>query len=96
MTNTLEIVQTVNVLEVVGDDSTTLEVVGNGAVNFLSVVEVGPPGSPGPPGPISNLDTDGTLAANSDAKVSSQKAVKTYVDAVQTGIGVAVINGGAF
>ena len=27
------------------------------------------------------LDTDGTLAANSDAKVPSQKAVKTYVDA---------------
>lgn len=28
-----------------------------------------------------NLDTDGTLAADSDAKVPSQKAVKTYVDA---------------
>lgn len=27
------------------------------------------------------LDTDGTLAANSDAKVASQKATKTYVDA---------------
>ena len=26
------------------------------------------------------LDTDGTLAANSDALVPSQKAVKTYVD----------------
>ncbi len=26
------------------------------------------------------LDTDGTLAANSDAKVASQKAVKTYAD----------------
>lgn len=26
------------------------------------------------------LDTDGTLAANSDAKVATQKAVKTYVD----------------
>lgn len=26
------------------------------------------------------LDTDGTLAANSDAKVASQKATKTYVD----------------
>jgi hypothetical protein len=25
-------------------------------------------------------DTDGTLAANSDAKIASQKAVKTYVD----------------
>jgi hypothetical protein len=28
-----------------------------------------------------DIDTDGTLAANSDAKVASQKAVKTYVDA---------------
>ena len=27
------------------------------------------------------LDTDGTLAANSDAKVATQKAVKAYVDA---------------
>lgn len=43
-----------------------------------------------PPGPISGprpipfsyLDIDGTLAANSDAKVASQKAVKTYVDSV--------------
>ncbi len=30
--------------------------------------------------PISYLDTDGTLAANSDSKVATQKAVKTYVD----------------
>ena len=29
---------------------------------------------------VSNLDTDGTLAANSDTKVASQKAIKTYVD----------------
>lgn len=29
---------------------------------------------------VSRLDTDGTLAANSDAKYPSQKAVKTYVD----------------
>jgi hypothetical protein len=28
-----------------------------------------------------DLDTDGTLAADSDAKIPSQKAVKTYVDA---------------
>ncbi len=28
----------------------------------------------------SQLDTDGTLAANSDAKVASQKATKTYID----------------
>jgi hypothetical protein len=31
--------------------------------------------------PLSYLDTDGTLAANSDTKVPSQKAVKTYVGA---------------
>ena len=30
--------------------------------------------------PTSYLDTDGTLAANSDTKLASQKAVKTYVD----------------
>lgn len=30
--------------------------------------------------PLSYLDTDGTLATNSDEKVASQKAVKTYVD----------------
>ncbi len=32
--------------------------------------------------PLSYLDTDGTLAANSDVKVASQKAVKTYADAL--------------
>jgi hypothetical protein len=31
--------------------------------------------------PLSYLDTDTTLAANSDAKVATQKATKTYVDA---------------
>ena len=36
--------------------------------------------------PASALDTDGTLAANSDTKVPSQKAVKTYVDAHAGGI----------
>jgi len=30
--------------------------------------------------PLSYLDTDGTLTANSDVKVASQKATKTYVD----------------
>jgi len=30
--------------------------------------------------PLSYLDTDGTLSANSDVKVPSQKATKTYVD----------------
>ena len=34
--------------------------------------------------PLSYLDTDGTLSANSDVKVASQKATKTYVD-VQVG-----------
>jgi hypothetical protein len=29
---------------------------------------------------VRNLDTDGTLAANSDTKLASQKAIKTYVD----------------
>jgi len=32
--------------------------------------------------PLSYLDTDGALAANSDTKVASQKAVKTYVDSL--------------
>lgn len=31
-----------------------------------------------------NLDTDGTLAANSDTKIASQKAVKTYADGILT------------
>ncbi len=30
---------------------------------------------------VSDLDTDGQLTANSDAKIPSQKAVKNYVDA---------------
>ncbi len=34
----------------------------------------------------SNLDIDGTLAANSDAKIASQKAVKTYVDGKVAGL----------
>lgn len=32
------------------------------------------------------VDTDGTLAANSDAKLATQKAVKTYVDAIVVGL----------
>jgi hypothetical protein len=32
-------------------------------------------------------DTDGTLAANSDTKVATQKATKTYVDNAVTGLG---------
>jgi hypothetical protein len=35
---------------------------------------------------ILDLDVDGTLAGNSDLKVASQKAVKTYVDA-HAGVG---------
>lgn len=33
------------------------------------------------------LDTDGTLAANSDSLFATQKATKTYVDAVSTSLG---------
>lgn len=33
-----------------------------------------------------DVDTDGTLAANSDSKVASQKAVKTYIDNAVTGL----------
>lgn len=36
--------------------------------------------------PASYLDTDGTLAADSDVKVPSQKAVRTYVSAAVTGL----------
>lgn len=32
--------------------------------------------------PTSYLDTDGTLAGNSDSKIATQKAVKTYADAL--------------
>jgi hypothetical protein len=40
--------------------------------------------------PLSYLDTDGTLAANSDSKVATQKATKTYVNSA-----VAVVSGSA-
>ena len=43
--------------------------------------------------PASYLDTDGTLAANSDVKVASQKAIVTYVGARIAGAGVATIRG---
>jgi hypothetical protein len=36
--------------------------------------------------PMSYLDTDVALAANSDVKVASQKAIKTYVDGAFTGL----------
>lgn len=35
---------------------------------------------------LTNKDVDGTLAANSDTKYPSQKAVKTYVDTAVTGL----------
>jgi hypothetical protein len=38
------------------------------------------------------IDTDGTLAANSDAKLASQKAVKTYADTKQTALGYTAEN----
>lgn len=34
-----------------------------------------------------DVDTDGTLAANSDSKIATQKAVKTYVNATAGGSG---------
>lgn len=37
--------------------------------------------------PTSYLDTDGTLAANSDVKIASQKATKTYVDGLALNFG---------
>lgn len=43
--------------------------------------------------PLSYLDTDGTLAADSDTKVASQKAVKTYVDANAGGLPTATLAG---
>lgn len=36
---------------------------------------------------VVNKDTDGTLAANSDSRYPSQKAVKTYVDTKIAGVG---------
>lgn len=36
--------------------------------------------------PTATLDTDGTLAANSDGRVASQKATKTYADAKSTAL----------
>lgn len=43
--------------------------------------------------PMSYLDTDGTLAANSDSKVPSQKAVKTYADQIIAATGAMVYKG---
>jgi hypothetical protein len=41
----------------------------------------GDQGIQGPAGAVATVDTDGTMAANSDAVVPSQKAVRTYVAA---------------
>lgn len=42
---------------------------------------------PGPAQSISGyIDTDGTLAANSDLKIATQKATKTYVDSAVVGL----------
>lgn len=38
--------------------------------------------------PLSYLDTDTTLAADSDAKVPSQKAIKAYVDGLSQGLSI--------
>lgn len=35
---------------------------------------------------VLDSDTDGTLAANSDTKIATQKAVKTYVDTIAAGL----------
>lgn len=42
---------------------------------------------------VTSISTDGTLAANSDALLSTQKAIKTYVDA-QGGASVTLTNAG--
>jgi len=50
--------------------------------------------------PLTYLDTDGTLTANSDVKVASQKATKTYVDGqianVQSQIASGMVYKGTF
>lgn len=42
--------------------------------------------------PIDYLDTDGTLAANSDTKVATQKATKTYADSLVASATVVIGN----
>lgn len=44
--------------------------------------------------PDSYLDTDGTLAANSDTKIATQKATKTYVDSNGGGYNEGFMNNG--
>lgn len=45
--------------------------------------------------PSSYLDTDGTLAANSDSKIATQKATKTYTDNRTTTFGIQVFDAGS-
>ena len=59
------------------------------AASFWTVDNIQPPQSVS-----SVLSTDGTLAANSDALVPSQKAVKTYVNAQFAGLPWAISVGG--
>jgi hypothetical protein len=47
----------------------------------------------GTPNPVEQISIDGTLAANSDVVLSSQKAIKTYVDANSGGGENPFING---
>jgi hypothetical protein len=61
------------------------DVVGPGAAVDLDLVQFdGTTGKLVKDGGLS-LDTDGTLAADSDSKIPSQKAVKTYIDASPAG-----------
>lgn len=43
--------------------------------------------------PTSYIDTDGTLSANSDTKLATQKATKTYVDSIMNPIVAALVFG---
>ena len=43
--------------------------------------------------PLTYIDTDGTLSANSDTKIASQKATKTYADTKMSKTGNETING---
>src|SRR5581483_7375295 len=64
-----------------GDDGT--DALGNVFTSGLCTT-VGP-GTLGTSAPL-NIDTDGTLSANSNTLIPTQNAVKTYVDAVATGL----------
>lgn len=59
----------------------------NGTGNSLSNVEVADFAS-------GVIDTDGTLSSNSDTKLATQKAVKTYVDGILGASNALVLKGG--